>query len=1098
MFRFKVSNGFAVAFMAIVVLLIAGPTVGWAQIEEIVVTTRKREESLQDVPISVGAFTEQDIRRQGITDVADISKYSPSVTFDTGYNPTDTRVNIRGLSATRGRSNVAFLIDGIDVTTENMIAAGSGLLASRRLLNDVERIEVVKGSQSALYGRAAFSGAISYITKEPGDEFEGDLRLDMADDGYFEMGGAVGGPVIGIEDVLGFRLNGIYWEDDGSYQNSVSGENVGGGKGWGTSLTLVYTPTDRLKFKTRFEFSDDEFDPQAIVRLTHDTPLPYPEDAFLVGLAGGTSRDLVNSDEGHASSGQGASTESNAVVSLRDHGLYCGDVLPDTLTADQREERQLLLMQMFPDFPRVSANFVADNYTPDPGVDQPDIPLSLQQIDDGTGNLVQPLFPGWCNARSFGDAGGKEVTHSENPLTGREHDGSEVETFRASMLATYDLDFGAFSLNMGFTDSDSSTEQDQIYAASGRPDSFLTAQGANSATNTEQTSIELRFASNWEDSPIQVTVGGLYWDEERETNDQNYIINCLDTGRSSLGGIVTNITGLCDGGTPPAGFFPNVPGPTLDSYQAFRRQLEPHPGSTWQADTEHTSIYTNLEFELAETLTLTLEDRYVDEDFDINRPNQSSCTNLAFSIGGGTIVPAIGPWLDEAQDSRVDNRCTSDQFDLSTGPVFFRDLPTSTHELYLDSVIAEPGDTQQDLLDKLVAKHGDVLMPGNPLIMQPDDPLFRPQTTCLPLAVDANCAPWGNIIGSSNSKFHTPKVTLQWMPTDDAMLYVFWAKAQKPGGINQLAAGGSATTIDQERFDPEKMDTYEFGWKMTWEEVGVLFNGAVFFLDYTDKQVGTQILVPDGQGGFRSNPRVINASSAEVWGLELEATWQADFFEGLVFSGAYTFLDTQYTDFVDETTTFIRAAMAGNCPVVWKDGDGNTVATGVADPNLDDTLYPVADRTFDTTTSDLNPIFAPKCALDLSGNELERAPKHAFVGNVSLTRPFLSTGFDWFTQLNAIFQDERFMDQDNFVKFEEYWVFDFQLGLSSDKLDVLFYVDNLFDEDTLKSGGSGPDFGAGIRDRGFSACLVQTQFFGALPPPRIFGVRLNIRFGSEG
>ena len=117
------------------------------------------------------------------------------MTFDTGYNPTDTRVNIRGLSATRGRSNVAFLIDGIDVTTENVIAAGSGVLASRRLLNDVERIEVVKGTQSALYGRAAFSGAISYITKEPGDKLEGDLRLDARENGYLEMGGALGGPV---------------------------------------------------------------------------------------------------------------------------------------------------------------------------------------------------------------------------------------------------------------------------------------------------------------------------------------------------------------------------------------------------------------------------------------------------------------------------------------------------------------------------------------------------------------------------------------------------------------------------------------------------------------------------------------------------------------------------------------------------------------------------------------------------------------------------------------------------------------------------------------------------------------------------------------
>ena len=151
------------------------------------------------------------IQRNGITGIKDVAKFSPSVQFDTSYNPTDTRVNIRGLSATRGRSNVAFLVDGIDVTTENVIAAGSGLLANQRLLNDIERIEVVKGPQSALFGRAAFAGAISYVTKEPGDEFESDstawIWLKTV---TWRAAIALGGPVIG--DLLGLRANGVYWD----------------------------------------------------------------------------------------------------------------------------------------------------------------------------------------------------------------------------------------------------------------------------------------------------------------------------------------------------------------------------------------------------------------------------------------------------------------------------------------------------------------------------------------------------------------------------------------------------------------------------------------------------------------------------------------------------------------------------------------------------------------------------------------------------------------------------------------------------------------------------------------------------------------------
>ena len=140
------------------------PLAAIAQIEEVVVTTRKREENLQDIPLAVSAITAEQIQRQGINSLSDVVASQPSVQFDQSYGPADNRITVRGLSNTRGRSNVAFLIDGIDVTTENLISAGSGLLANRRLLSDVERIEIVKGPQSALCGRQTFGGAVNFIT----------------------------------------------------------------------------------------------------------------------------------------------------------------------------------------------------------------------------------------------------------------------------------------------------------------------------------------------------------------------------------------------------------------------------------------------------------------------------------------------------------------------------------------------------------------------------------------------------------------------------------------------------------------------------------------------------------------------------------------------------------------------------------------------------------------------------------------------------------------------------------------------------------------------------------------------------------------------
>ena len=91
--------------------LLTLPVAGWAQIEEVIVTTRKREESLQDVPIAVVAIGSEEIDRKAINSMQDITKNLSSVEFDEGASNSDTRITIRGLSPTRGRQNVAVLVD---------------------------------------------------------------------------------------------------------------------------------------------------------------------------------------------------------------------------------------------------------------------------------------------------------------------------------------------------------------------------------------------------------------------------------------------------------------------------------------------------------------------------------------------------------------------------------------------------------------------------------------------------------------------------------------------------------------------------------------------------------------------------------------------------------------------------------------------------------------------------------------------------------------------------------------------------------------------------------------------------------------------------
>ena len=166
-----------------------------AQIDEIIVTTRKTEESLQSVPVAVTALTRDFFEKQGVSTTADVVKMVPGVNFDQAFSAADTRISIRGINSERGRASVAVLVDGIDVSGENITSGGGSSLLNTRLL-DLERVEVLKGPHSALYGRTAFAGAINYLTRKPSmDDFEINTYGDVADFGTYDIRGSISGPL---------------------------------------------------------------------------------------------------------------------------------------------------------------------------------------------------------------------------------------------------------------------------------------------------------------------------------------------------------------------------------------------------------------------------------------------------------------------------------------------------------------------------------------------------------------------------------------------------------------------------------------------------------------------------------------------------------------------------------------------------------------------------------------------------------------------------------------------------------------------------------------------------------------------------------------
>lgn len=260
-----------------------------ATVEEVTVTARRREESLQEVPLSITAFTALDIQRSGISSFGDVAKLTPSLVFDQDFGANDTRPSIRGLPATRGRPPVGVLIDGIDVSSEAIATAGGGILLNLRLL-DLERIEVVKGPQSALYGRVAFGGAINYVTARPGDTVTGRVNATVASDETYEVGGAVGGPL--GDSGWRARVYGGHSQSDGFYRNTVSGENVGGYEATQGSISFDYTGSERFAFRGFLAYGDQQNEQQPYYQYStidnSSVPLPLPSN-----VAGRTTGNLT-------------------------------------------------------------------------------------------------------------------------------------------------------------------------------------------------------------------------------------------------------------------------------------------------------------------------------------------------------------------------------------------------------------------------------------------------------------------------------------------------------------------------------------------------------------------------------------------------------------------------------------------------------------------------------------------------------------------------------------------------------------------------------------------------------------------------------------
>lgn len=218
------------------------------ELEEVVVTARKRAESLQDVPVTVNAFSEQAIEDAGIEGMSDYVGLVSNVSLIETQNSAFTFVNIRGNSQVRNSEpSVAIAIDGVLSTSP---------LSFSQEMFDVQQIEVLKGPQGALYGRNAVGGAINITTRQPTNETEGMVRAGYANGDTFKTQAGVSGAI--IEDVLLYRLAGSYKDSEGLRKNGFTGRKIDPYNSEALQAKLLWMPRDDFAADFRLSFSDNE------------------------------------------------------------------------------------------------------------------------------------------------------------------------------------------------------------------------------------------------------------------------------------------------------------------------------------------------------------------------------------------------------------------------------------------------------------------------------------------------------------------------------------------------------------------------------------------------------------------------------------------------------------------------------------------------------------------------------------------------------------------------------------------------------------------------------------------------------------------------
>lgn len=242
-------------------------------LEEVVVTAQKRTESLQDVPISITAVSGEKMADSGVFKIEDLQLFTPNLSMtETGIS---TQIYIRGIGTGNNQAfeqSVGTYVDGVYYGRQQLL---------RMPFLDLERVEVLRGPQSILFGKNSIAGALNMTTAKPTDEFEGRLSGNYSPDGDItEFVGVVSGP---LTDSLAGRLAVRKYDEDGWMDNTLKGEDEVERDDTAVRGALRWDATDDLRIDFKAEY--DEFNATGRqIEIVQDDPAladgPIPGATF--------------------------------------------------------------------------------------------------------------------------------------------------------------------------------------------------------------------------------------------------------------------------------------------------------------------------------------------------------------------------------------------------------------------------------------------------------------------------------------------------------------------------------------------------------------------------------------------------------------------------------------------------------------------------------------------------------------------------------------------------------------------------------------------------------------------------------------------------